>query len=216
MLSDDERRSEREQAEVFALLRRLDHPPRRIGVEAVAARARAGEAGIQWRRWAAGIVLVAGLTGVAYAMPGSPFPAWARALSEWIRGGPEMRVPDPAPMPAASDASVAGIAVPPGRSLVIVFTTPASESEARISLTDGDEVMVRAPQGAATFRSDLDRLVIDNHGPAGAFEIEIPRSAPRVEIRVSDDRIFLKEADHITPAMPDTGGVRVTRLIPAK
>jgi hypothetical protein len=216
MLSDDERRSEREQAEVFALLGRLDHAPRHIGVEAVAARARAGEAGIQWRRWAAGIVLVAGLTGVAYAMPGSPFPAWARALSEWIRGGPEMRAPDAAPMPAASDASVAGIAVRPGRNLMIVFTMPASESEARISLTDGDEVMVRAPQGAARFTSDLDRLVIDNRGPASAFEIEIPRSAPRVEIRVHDERIFFKEGDSITPAMPDAGGMQVTRLIPAE
>jgi hypothetical protein len=81
----------------------------------------------------------------------------------------------------------------------------APESEARISLTDGAELVVRAAQGAATFRSDLDRLVIDNRGPASTFEIEIPRSAPLVEIRVNDDRIYLKEGERTSPNSSPSG-----------
>jgi hypothetical protein len=65
-------------------------------------------------------------------------------------------------------------------------------------LTDSAQVVVRAPGGAATFSSDADRLVIDNRGGTGTFEIQIPRTAPRVEILVDQIRRFLKEADRIT------------------
>jgi hypothetical protein len=112
-------------------------------------------------------------------------------------------------------ASTAGVAIPAGRELVIVFTTAEPGSEARISPTDGAEVVVRAPQGAATFTSDVNRLTIDNRVAASTFEIAIPRSSRRVEIRVKNDRIYLKEGGRITPAAPDTGEVHVLRIAPA-
>jgi hypothetical protein len=65
-------------------------------------------------------------------------------------------------------------------------------------------VVVRARQGAATFTSELDRLVIDNRGAASTFEIEIPRSAPRVEVRISQDRIYLKEGERTSPLSPSS------------
>ena len=215
MLSDDQRRRESEEAQVFALLRQLDHPVPRVNAETIAARAHGAAPEIRWQRWAAGIFLVAGLAGAAYAMPGSRVPAWVRALSEWIGGQPERSVRDGAPVRSPAQASVAGIAVPAGAKLVIVFTTPDPKSEARIALTDGTDVVVRAPEGAATFMSDLDRIVIDNRGPASAFEIDIPRSAPRVEVRVNLDRLYLKEGERATPSSP-LSGVYATPLAARK
>jgi len=98
----------------------------------------------------------------------------------------------------APDPGVAGIAVAPGRALVILFTSPQVEGQAQVSLTDGTEVVVRAPSGTATFTADVDRLVIDNPGSRATFEIQIPRAAPWVEIRVQGVPIFLKEGSRVT------------------
>jgi hypothetical protein len=73
---------------------------------------------------------------------------------------------------------------------------------ARVRLTDSAHVVVRAANGAATFSSDADRLVIDNRGGVGTFEIQIPRSAPRVEVLVNGARRYLKEGDRVTVNEP--------------
>jgi hypothetical protein len=44
--------------------------------------------------------------------------------------------------------------------------------------------------------------MIDNRGSSASFEIHIPRAAPSVEIRVDENRIFLKDGDRITPVAP--------------
>lgn len=195
--------AEREENDVFALLRQLDHPPPRVEAQSVAARARAR--GVSWSRWAAGIVLALGLAGAAYAAPGSPLPAWVRAVVNWIGDRPDSGAPASAQAPVPGPG-VGGIAVAPGRELVILFTAPQVEGQARVSLTDGADVVVRAPSGAATFTSDVNRLVIDNTGEASSatFEIEIPRAAPRVEIRVEAVRLFLKDGPRITAAAGST------------
>ncbi len=187
--------AEREEDEVYALLRQVDHPPPPVDADAVAARARAHDFG--WGRWAAGILVALGLASAAYAAPGSPLPAWVEAFREWIGGRPDPSPSAPAPV-RAPEPRVAGIAVAPGQKLLILFTSPQAEGQAQVSLTDGAEVVVRAPIGAAIFSSDVDRLVIDNQGSAAIFEIEVPRAAPRVEIRVGADRIFLKEGRRVT------------------
>lgn len=177
----------RAEDEVHALLRHLDHAPPRIDAHAVVARASAHRFG--WTRWAAGIVLALGVAGAAYAAPGSPLPAWVQAVAQWMGGGPAQS-PDP-------EGGVAGIAVAPGRELLILFTSFQTEGQAQVSLTDGVEVVVRASSGAAVFTSGVDRLVIDNGGSTATFGIEIPRAAPRVEIRVGDARVFLKEGSRV-------------------
>jgi len=181
--------TERQEDEVQALLRSVDHPAPRIDVRAIVARARARHFG--WMRWAAGILLALGLAGAAYAAPGSPLRTWAKAVAAWLGGGPKQ----------APEASVAGIAVAPRRELVIQFTAHQTVGAAQVSLTDGAEVVVRAPLGAAMFTADADRLVIDNTGSQASFEIEIPRTAPRVEIRVGQDRTFLKEGTRVTGSL---------------
>lgn len=201
---------EREEEEVYALLRHVDHPPPRIDAHAVAAKARSRDFawgwGSGWGRRAAGLLLMLGFAGVAYALPGSP-------LREWVQAIVQRMEPRPAPsslvsVPAqASDAGVAGIAVAPGRALVILFTSRQAAGHARVSLIDGPEVTVRAPIGAATFTSDVDRLVIDNPSSSATFDIQIPRTAPRVEIQVAGNRIFLKEGSHVSPLKSgETGG----------
>lgn len=198
--------TEREETEVVGLLQNLDHPPPRIHAETVAARARGRGRGVHAVRWAAGIVLGLGLAGAAYAAPGSPLPAWVETVVDWARGRPD-RAPAPSP-------EVAGIAVAPGPRLVIVFTAPQAAGQAQVSLTDGADVVVRALSGAATFTTDVDRLVIDNQGSA-TFEIQIPRTAPRVEIRVGGQRLFLKERSRVTTdTVTDMGGPYVLPLVP--
>ena len=188
-------RADREATEVRGLLRQVDHPVPHIDAKRLIVRTEPHRTG--WRRWAAGIVLVLASAGVLYATPGSPLPRWLAAAIEWL--GPRVEPPDPAPpQPAPEPPSLAGIAVDPGRNLVIAFTAAQPSAQVRIQLTDGDEIVVRAPSGAATFTSHAARLEIDNRAEAATFEIQVPRGAPRVEIQVEGSRIFLKEAQRIT------------------
>jgi hypothetical protein len=95
---------------------------------------------------------------------------------------------------------VAGIAVEPGSNLMIVFARTQPAGEVRISLVDSSNVVVQAHGGAASFSSDEERLAIDNHDPA-TFDIQIPRAAPRVQIRIGERLVFLKDGARIsTPA----------------
>jgi hypothetical protein len=137
--------------------------------------------------WAAVVLLALGVAGVAYAAPGSPLRQWAHAVAVWLRG----ETPQP-------EASGAGIAVAPGQNLIILFTSTQREGSARVSLTDRADVVVRAPVGAATFSLEADRLVIDNKHSRASFEIQIPRAARRVEIRVAGARRFLKDGPAVT------------------
>jgi hypothetical protein len=202
----------REEAELYALLRVVDHPVPAIGAATIKRRARAPEA--RRLKWAAGIALALGIAGAAYAAPGSPLPHLLGILSSWLKG--EHNVAQTASPPSATRASdMAGVAVVPGQSLLIGFTAKQSEGVAHVRLTDGAEVVVQAPSGAATFASDADRLVIDNGGGAGTFEIQIPRTAPHVEILVDETRRFLKAGDRITADQPpDARGLYAVPLSP--
>jgi hypothetical protein len=163
-----------------------------------------------WLRRAAGIILAAGIAGAAYGVPGSPVRAWVDAIAQRIGGGGSSPSAV-APAPGGSTAGVSGMAVLPGKRLQILFKAPEGGQgqeggQVLVCLTDGSEVQVRAPDGAATFTSRADQLLINNRSPSAAarpdtFEIEIPSDAPWVEIRVGGDRIFLKEGQRIT-----TGG----------
>jgi len=187
------------------LLHHLDHAPRYVDARSVLRRARVRDTFPL--RWAAGVALALGLGGAAYAIPGSPFPGWIHAAAVWVaaQGGrsrpapvrPPAIEPQVAPPSAPPDTNVAGVAVAPGRDLVIAFTTP--RGAVRVSWIDGPDVLVRAPSGAATYDARVDRLVVDNTGTPATFEIQIPRSAPHVVIRVGERTLFLKEGNRITP-----------------
>jgi hypothetical protein len=191
----------REEHDVYALLRQVDHPVPSANPTVMVAGVRGRGAGR--RRLAAGIVLAVGFAGVAYAAPGSPVPMWVAEMLERL-SAPRHPAQVERPSPPSSSAT-AGIAVAPGRALVIVFTSRQPVGEAVVSLTDSSQLTVHAPIAAATFTSEPDRLVIHNQGSSANFDIAVPTSAPRVEIRVGEEPRFLKEGPRITTRPPMTG-----------
>jgi hypothetical protein len=186
----DEARAEEHR--IFGLLQEVDHPPPHVDPRVVLAAG--GSRRTHWGRWAAGLLLVAAAGGAAYAAPGSPLPAALDRLVAILapiqpRAGAERTAIDTAP-PGA------GIAVTPGDRLTIRFVVEGDGAFATLSLTDGDEAVVRAVAGAATFSSDVDRLSVRSAGTAG-FEILIPRSAPWVEVLAGDTPVFRKRAGQV-------------------
>lgn len=174
----------REEDKIFATLRLLDHPATPISARAVMARA--GTPAVEWRRWAAAAVFAVGLVGAAYAIPGSPLRRWIDAVK------PQAPPERAAPRAPVSPPGSSGVAVAPGTRLVIAFATADSGSRVIVRLVGDGEVVVRGPTGAATYTSDIGRVVVDNGPGLAEFEIDIPTAAPRVEIRVGTKVLFLK------------------------
>ncbi len=213
----DEEEAQREEAELNALFRVLDDPPPAVSAEALALRAVMDKAaartrGSGWMRRAAAVLLVVGVAGAAYAIPGSPVRGWVQDFTRKLSGGGGSSgggVPDT----GGHTPGVSGVAVVPGQRLVILFQRWQPGSSARVVLDDGPEVRVQAAAGAATFTSNSDLLVIDNGGSPAVFEIRIPRTAPLVEILVGGDRVFLKEGPGITTgATASAAGVYLVPL----
>jgi hypothetical protein len=187
-------------------LRALDHDPPAVTAAALARRAAASRVWWGWR-WAAGVALAVGLAGVAWAAPGSPLPGLVRRVTAWAVGSGRQAPRNPVETPAVGDpGGEAGIAVVPGPDLVIVFGPSPSDGSVEVSLFEGAEVEVRGPAGAATFTAEESRVVVDRTAMAAAFEVRIPRSAPRVEIRAGTTPLFLKVGDRITAATPPVAG----------
>jgi anti-sigma factor RsiW len=192
----------REVTEVDDWLRGVDHPPPAVTVDSVLARA--SRLRTRWWTRAAVIVAMLGLAGAAYALPGSPLRGWLDSL---LRSGIEPRSDRPEspapqlPPPAAArppDSAVAGIAMAPGAAFVIEFASHQITGHIRVALTRGSLVEVRALGGDATFNADVARLAIGNQGSSASFEIAIPESARRIEIRVAGERRYLKAAGRVT------------------
>src|SRR4029453_1290721 len=194
--------AERHAAEIRSQLRQVDHEPPKVDARRLAAQARVRGGG--WEKWAAGILLVIGSAGILYAAPGSPLRGWLAAAARWI-GHEEVKAPSEESASAPTPGSVAGIAVIPGESLVILFEESQPEGRARITLSPVTQVVGRAPAGSATFTSQASRLVIGNGGAASTYDIQIPLKAPRVEVLVEGERIFLKNGQDITIADTGTG-----------
>jgi hypothetical protein len=183
--------AEQDEAWIMEQLRRLDHrqpsPPSRINSGA--------RRPVGWsrpQRLAAGLALTVAAAGAAYAMPGSPLPRAVHHVVSLFQGAFHSA---PAVSPAAT-ASQSGIAVAPGNHFVIVFSGAVPAGSATLSLTPGDEVLVRSLEGA-NFHSDVDRLLVESKTLGAKFEVEIPRSAPSVEIRVGGRLVFRKESSRI-------------------
>lgn len=198
-----------EEEQLFGLLAQVDHPAPTVGVSAVMAPSSASPV---LTRWAAAGLLAVGLAGAAYAMPGSPVRGWLRALG--TRSTPVAELPV-AP-PAVPKVPVAGgVAVPPGRNFEVRFLAAQPAGEIRVTMSDGADLIVQARGEGASFTSSGDQLVIDNRHSSADFDIAIPRSAPRVEIRIGDRQVLMKEGSRIVPARPDSGPSRIplTRIV---
>jgi hypothetical protein len=185
--------TEAEQVETWVLerLRKLDHslPPTKVETLARPSRRRP-----RYRRVAAVALLALSASGVAYALPGSPLPGVVHRLAQLVAGGPRHQPGDRRGRPEGGVQG--GIAVNPGKRLTILFPI-ALNGEAIISLTDGDDVLVRALTGAA-FTSDLDQLSVEHRTAAPRYEIRIPRTAPWVQIQVGGHRLLLQRLGRVT------------------
>ncbi len=165
-----------------------------------------------------GVIGALAIGGAAYAtslFPNSTLAGWVDVVVGWVSewGQPEAATPSSSSA-GTEGTTLAGVAVSPGRVLTIRFTVPAPRHEgaARISLTAGRDVEVRAAQEAATFFTDAGLLEVRVAG-AATFDVLIPESAPRVEIVVGENRIFLKDGARIvTELSRDTAGFYVLPL----
>jgi hypothetical protein len=186
-----------EDAWVLERLRELDHPAPRVQVQAVVTDVERRT--LRWGRWAASIAMIVGVAGIAYAAPGSPLPELVGRLTAWIRGNDRAATVSPT---APTERIASGTAMAPGDRLRIVFRAEQPGGVALVSLTDAAIVEVRALDKPAEFTLDPDRVSIDNAGSTARFEIDIPSSAPRVEILVGDRRVLLKDAGRVVTAAP--------------
>jgi hypothetical protein len=123
---------------------------------------------------------------------------------EWVVPGDERD--ESAPPGPELETHPSGIALAPGSRLVIEFLAPPGGSRARVTLTEREDVVVRGPAGSATFSSEADRLLVEPRGVATTFDIEIPRSAPDVEIRAAGALILSKKGARLESATPAEPG----------
>jgi len=212
--------AEREEGRTLDLLEQLDHPAPRIDVESMMTvrRRRLNEPLV---RWAAGILLTLAVGSAVYAAPGSPLPALIDRLI-----GEDRVVPSGPPLPPtpnvvqapARDEGIQGVAADPGAEFTIEFAA-LQDGVAQVSLTDDAEIVVRAIGGPARFTSDVNRISVDAAAETVRFEIEVPRRAPRVEIRVGGRRVFLKNGSSISAGPERTADgrylVRFSKGLPA-
>ena len=207
----------RDEVDAMRLLAALDvDMPRVTALQLIeSGRARARDSA--WIRWAAVIVLAVGIVGTAYAAPGSPLPRWVSAIIGDVSRKPRdvgsVGEPSHQAQREAQDRAASGIAMDADTALLVLFTSRQASGHARVSLTDAAEVTVRSFTPGVPFKSDVGRLVVENRGSTADFEVLIPRAAPRVEIRVGSERVYLKERDRITaPGVAGSGDSRVVPL----
>ena len=208
----------RVEAELFNRLTVLDDPMPLVTRDYVVA-ARDGKVALRrapgvrrrvWR-WAAGILLVAGASGVAYAAPGSPLRRLVDRVSGWIRG-PATK-PDRPSAPIAPAAG--GVMMDPGEHAVIELRSMQPSDTLRVMLGDSGQITVNSVGGLVTFNSDPDRLSVSNASGVAMVDVVIPRTARRVEIVANGRQLYLKQGIVIRSVAVDTVGGRHV-ILPAR
>jgi anti-sigma factor RsiW len=177
----------------------------------LASRRASGAQRDMWR-WAAGILLVIGASGVAYAAPGSPLRWLVARVTDWIRTPGTNSDRDPV-TPTVPDAG--GVMIDPGEHAVIDLRLVQPSDTLRVMLVDAAQIAVRSAGGLVTFESDPDRLSVSNTSGTATIEVLIPRTAPRVEIVTGGRQLYLKEGSTISSIAADTTGGRHV-ILPAR
>jgi len=179
--------AEREESWLFERLHLLDHPVPPVSLRDVIGRSRRRLPA--WVRVAAGVVLAVVTAGAAYAFPGSPVPHWVERMAGLLAGH---RGVSAAARPILPTASEAGIAVSPGAHFIIEIAPDQRPDSAIISLSDAAELAVRVRGGSTAFSSDVGRLRVTHTGAPGTLQIEVPRTAPSVDLRVGAHSVWHK------------------------
>jgi hypothetical protein len=192
-----------EDSAMLDLLESLDHPvPSTSAAEVIRASRRARSAA--WRRAAMIPLLVLGAAGTAYALPGTPVRAWLEDMfgddtsAERAAGQADALSPEPEP--------TGGLAVDPGRSMVVLLEDPAPGGVIEASLYDGPFVEATAHGGTASFASDEGRITVRGGDRSTRLVVRVPRNAAHVEIRVEGRTVFVKMGEAVSvPAAAAAG-----------
>lgn len=218
--------AEQEERDVFDRLGALDHPVPHHDVNAVMQARVENERAPStvphvWLRRAAVIVMIAVLGGAAYAIPGSPLPAWIDKIATALQDGGKAPVEQDRVNVDTVDTTtlvpaVSGVAIPPSRNFAIVLAAPQDSGVVYLTPTDGFNVVIRAIGGAPRYTlASSDRLDVDNTGLDSSYEIEVPMTAPYVELMIGDRRVVLKDRVRFGENLPsDEKGRYVISLRP--
>jgi hypothetical protein len=196
-----------EEREIFASLRRLDHPVPPVSATEIAGRAAAGR--IPWGRIAAGFVLVLATTGALFAVPGSPLPGLLRSALDREAATQPRATGDRPPYES-------GVAVRPGEEVDVVFVSRQQRGSATVRLVDDPDLSIRAIGQPVAFDVDLGRLTVLNARAEADYEIFIPRTARSVRVLVGAEVVLHKERDRVlsSAGMDPEGVYHVPMRVP--
>jgi hypothetical protein len=199
-------------AELDAILARIDHPVPDVSARDVMARAR--RRGAPTLRRAAAIVgALAVVGGAAYAAPGSPVRGWVRDVARglgWTDDIPALAAPPQVP----GGATAAGIALAPGERMVIRFAAEGATGAVRVAVGGGQDVDIRSMSPTTTFASEPDRLLVD-HLTSDTVQVLLPRTSTHLEIQVGDRSVLIQEGTTVsTSAARDAFGAWLIPLGP--
>lgn len=156
--------------------------------------------GVPWRR-AAGLLSLLGGSGALWALP---------AVRNWVQDAVAGEAPSAVVIPVAVSGSAkarapeapSGIALVPGARVVIEVS--AGSGGVRARLADRPDVSIAAEGGHAAFETAEGRLrVRPDRGVA--IRIEVPQSAPLVEVIMAGRREFVVRAGIVTTNAPHDG-----------
>ncbi len=189
-----------DERELLASLEQLDDPvPQLTASDVIVASRRVPRSvGLPW---AAGVAFTLVAAGAAYAAPGSPVRGWVETVTDWLVVEEEAAVQDEPATPEPFDP--AGLVFDPRPNVMIVFAG-APEGDVEIVLTDDASVTVQALGGGASFTDAGGGLIVVDGEGAGPFQILLPRSVPRFEVRAGDRTLFLKEGSIVTTAAEES------------
>jgi len=187
-----------EDATIAELLRHLDPPPRPVTVHQVIARAKTPD--LRWMYRAASVLLVLGVGSVAWAAPNSALRnAWHSVSQLFHRTAAVVAVPvNAASAPTPASPVLSGMSFPAGNRVIVVFSATQTSGVVRLSFTSGEDVVVRSSADGAVYSSSGDTLTVNNRRAASDFDVAIPRTVQRTEIRVNGTTVFQKVGSRVT------------------
>ena len=189
---------ERQRREVAQLLGSLDCAPPQISPDALLARARTRPKRGRGLLAAGLATLLIGAVAVAFA--GSLPRQWLARLLPNL-GSPRVRQPS-----QLRSSRRSGIALVPGQALEVAFREAQAVGSISITLVADSQVTVRALGDTVGYSVGTDAVVIANAGRTTAsYEIVLPRSLPRVSVRVGRRVVFSKnDSEIVAPVSPDS------------
>ena len=125
------------------------------------------------------------------------------------------RGPTQQPAAPTPHAPASGLAFVPSGTIAVVFHEPQASGAIRIALGDTPSLRIAHAGGPATYVLTTEGVTVNNPGSGASYDITIPRSLARAEVRVGARLVFLKDGTQVvTLALRDTAGVYVIPFVP--